>query len=90
MNFSRYVKDFIKNSKNIKFISILDYNKIIEYEKKNEIDDNDEFYFKNNNNYKLNNKIPNEITISNIMDNIEENYNYSDSDNDSTDNEFEY
>ena len=90
MNFSRYVKDFIKNSKNNKIISILDYNKIIEYEKKNEIDDNDEFYFKYNNNYKLNNKIPNEITISNIMDNIEENYNYSDSDNDSTDNEFEY
>ena len=87
MDFSKYVKEFIDNSKNIQFVNCLDYSKIIEYKNKDEIYNNKELYFTYNSDYKINN----EIEYNNIMDNMDD-YNIynSDTDTELSDNEFEY
>lgn len=91
MDFSKYVKEFIDNSKNIQFVNCLDYSKVIEYENKDEIDNNKEFYFTYNSDYKINDKINNEMEDEDVMDDMDD-YNIynSDTDTEVSDNEFEY
>ena len=90
MDFSGYVNKFIDNSRNITFVSHLDYRKIIDYETQNYINESKEFYFTYDSNYNFNNKTINDNTIEEyIMDSLEDNYN-SDTDTETSEIEFEY